>query len=82
MVAHLNREPKDDRERLQIERHKRGFREAFERMAKKELPRSYEEIRAEYRARPEYRRHRRAGEEVEPEPLPPLPPGKARIVSF
>ena len=79
LVAHLNREPKDDQEAEQIEAEKKALRDALVRMATAPEPaRSYEQIKADYRAR-------RKRIEVEPEPLPglpPLPPGKARVVSF
>ena len=80
LVAHLSREPKDDLERQQIEAEKKALRDAFVRIALAPPPaRSYEQIKADYRAR------KRIEVEVEPEPLPelpPLPPGKARVVSF
>lgn len=55
MVAYFSREPKDEQERVQIERERTRLRNKFLQMA---------------------------GVEPELKPLPELPPGKARIVSF
>ena len=80
LVAHLNREPRDDQERQQIEAEKKALHDAFIRIATGPEPaRSYEQIKADYRAR------MKRIEPVEPEPLPelpPLPPGKARVRIF
>ena len=76
MVAHLSREPKDDQERQQIEAEKKALREAFERIASTPPTVDYNTIREAYRRNGYWR----AG--VEPEPLPPLPPGKAKVISF
>ena len=76
LVEHLTRGPKDDQGRQQIEAEKKALHDAFVRIALAPEPaRSYEQIKADYKAR-------RKRIEVEPEPLPPLPPGKARVVSF
>lgn len=80
LVAHLSREPKDDQERQQIEAEKTALRNAFIRMASTpKIPVSRYSFPLSLKAQIMIRR---AGEEVEPAPLPPLPAGKARIVSF
>ena len=80
LVAHLSREPKDEEERQQIEAEKTAFRNALIRMAS--MPKIHVSRYSFPLSLKAQIMIRRAGEEVEPEPLPPLPPGKARIVSF
>lgn len=55
LVAYFSREPKDEQERVQIERERTRLRNKLLQMA---------------------------GVEPELKPLPELPPGKARVVSF
>ena len=80
LVAHLGREPKDEEERQQIEAEKTALRNAFIRMAS--MPKIHVSRYSFPLSLKAQIMIRRAGEEVEPKPLPPLPPGKARVVSF
>lgn len=70
LIEQLNREPVEERER-----HRRLFREAFERMATPDPE-------LESRLSPRVKEWLEKRFPSNSEPLPPLPPGKARVVSF
>lgn len=70
LIAQLETEKREQPELFA--KHRKAFYDKFVQMAEAKPVRSYETIRSEYRAR-------RAREF---KPLPPLQPGRARIVAF